>query len=565
MSEKIINLNWSVNTRENILSQLKNDKFDILIIGGGITGAGIAREAALRGLKTAIIDREDFAFGTSSRSSKLAHGGFRYLSYGEFKLVREATTERNWLRNHFTHNVRPLKMFMVGSETVGIKPYEVKIGIRLYDFLSNFLSKFKQYGHHRFYKKEKAMRIQPNMREEGLEIIGEYYDTNVDDARLTIETIKEAITTGDVVALNYFSAESFNKEDGKIVSVNGFDHISGEKFPIFATHIVNATGIWTDELLHEGHRKVIRPTKGVHVVVPANSVGNVDGIGLKSIDDGRTFFVLNREDITLIGTTDTDYSNKKNGLPNEDLSFPYCSQEDCDYLFRTVNFLFPKANLTYDDIISTYAGVRPLVMEEGKDESEVSRKHVILDTDDGLTTLCGGKLTTFRKMAEDLIYHLISKDQSFADKIPTKMKKKNYSRQPYLVNLTRKEWDTYLKSNSLDIASSITDYLYNQYGMGAKAILEKIKEQPDLGIPFIENHPFIPAEIHYILEHEMAIHLFDVLRRRTEIFMKVRHDHQQIIAEKIANLMAPVLGWDESQKSSEIRSYLEHIKRTIWF
>lgn len=573
MTDTIMNTSWSSMHRDQYINRLKNETFDLLVIGGGITGAGIVREAALRGLKAALIDKHDFAFGTSSRSSKMAHGGFRYLEYHEFKIVREATTERNWLRAHFTHNVRPLTMHMIGAESVGIPASDVKLGIRIYDLLSNVFSSFKQYGKHRFYEKDEATRIQPNMRIEGLESLGKFYDTNVDDARLVIETIKESVHLGDCVAVNYVGAESFVKQDGnqdgKIVGVSVHDGISDETFQISANHVINATGIWTDELLPNDHRKIIRPTKGVHVVVPANRIGNVGGIGLKSIDDDRTFFVLDREDITLIGTTDTDYLDKKNGQPNEDLGYPYCSKEDCDYLFKSVNFLFPEAKLTYEDIISTFAGVRPLVLEEGnEDESAVSRKHAIIDTENGLTTICGGKLTTFRKMAEELLYHLFSKDKSLAAKVSRKQKKKNYSKKPYLINLTRAEWDKFLKSEQSclpDLPSTILEYLYVQYGKGAMEIIDLVKKNPDLGTPIMDSHPFIPAEVQYCVDHEMVYHLFDMIRRRTEIFMLVNHAQQYLIAEKIATIMAPLLGWDDNLKQQEISTYLEHIKNTIWF
>ncbi|MHA1619101.1 MAG: glycerol-3-phosphate dehydrogenase/oxidase [Promethearchaeota archaeon] len=568
MSDTIIKTPWSSLHRDQYIKRLKNETFDLLIIGGGITGAGIAREAALRGLKSALIDKNDFAFGTSSRSSRMAHGGFRYLAYHEFKIVREATTERNWLRTHFTHNVRPLKMYMIGAESVGITPSEVKLGIRIYDLLSNFLSSFKQYAKHRFYDNELACQIQPKMRQEGLERLGEYYDTNVDDARLVVETIKESVYLGDCVAVNYVAAEGFVKQDGKIVGVSARDGISNDSFQISAKHIVNATGIWTDELLPNDHRKMIRPTKGVHVVVPTHRIGNVDGIGLRSIDDGRTFFVLDRDDITLIGTTDTDYPDKKNNIPNEDLGYPYCDQEDCDYLFKSVNYLFPEANLTYDDIIATYAGVRPLVMEEGKDESAVSRKHAIFDTEDGLTTICGGKLTIFRLMAEELLYHIFSKNESLAAKVSRKQKKKNYSRKPYLINLTHKDWDKFLQTESSgqsNLPSNILENLYIQYGKGAMEIIDLVKKSPDLGIPIMKEHPFIPAEVIYCVDHEMVFHLFDMLRRRSEIFMKVRHSQQNLIAEKIAKIMAPILGWNDETRRREISTYLDHIKHTVWF
>ncbi|MHA1777836.1 MAG: hypothetical protein DRO88_07100 [Promethearchaeia archaeon] len=564
MSDSITKIDWSSKKRQDYIQHLKSEKFDFVIIGGGITGAGIAREAALRGLTVALIDMEDFAFGTSSRSSKLAHGGFRYLSQGEFKLVRESTTERNWLRTDFSHNCRPLKMFMLGDKKTGISPIEVKIGISLYDFLSNFGSKYKQFDKHRFYSKEKAALIQPKMRMDNLKMLGEFYDTNIDDARLTLETIKEAVFLGGTIAVNYCKAEEFEHENGKITALKVYDILGDEHFTIKGKHFVNATGIWTDDLLPSGHRRVIRPTKGVHVTVPVGRVGNIDGLGVKSIDDGRVFFILNREDITLIGTTDTDYKDKRNGLPNEDFASPYCTKEDCDYLFHTVNYLFPEANLTYDDIISTYAGIRPLVMEEGKSESEVSRKHVIFDTDGGLTTICGGKLTTYRKMAEDLLYHVLQQDLDLKSRIPKKMKKKNYSRRPFLIKLTKADWDEFLSKTATTLPAKILDHLFIQYGKGAQEIVITVQKSPQKGEPFLNGHPFIPAEIEYILAHENVIHLMDVLRRRTEIFMKVKYTRQEEIAGKIADIMGRILNWDESQKAEEIGHYMDYIKNTIW-
>ncbi|MCK5345317.1 MAG: glycerol-3-phosphate dehydrogenase/oxidase, partial [Candidatus Heimdallarchaeota archaeon] len=408
-NRQIETVRWTSLDRQKYIDRLKSEVFDLVIIGGGVTGAGLVREAALRGIKTALIDKNDFASGTSSKSSKLAHGGFRYLTQREFKLVRESTTERNWLRAHFTHNVRPTKFNVCVFENDKMTESKMKVGIRLYDLLSNFGSRFKQFGKHKFLTPEEALEEQPQLNSSQLLMIGQYYDTNLDDGRLTLESIKESLCLGDVAAVNYVEARQFHETDGRISSVEVHDSLADENFEIRGLQFINATGIWTDNLLEKGHSPspIMRPTKGVHVQVPQDRIGNNGCLGINSIDDGRFFFILEREGINLIGTTDTDYPLQENGRPNEDINLPYCTKEDCDYLFRTVNHAFPNAHLTYDDIISTYAGIRPLVMEEDKDESQVSRKHVIIDSPNGLTTICGGKLTTFRLMAEETLYHII--------------------------------------------------------------------------------------------------------------------------------------------------------------
>ncbi len=565
MDNSILDMEWSCKNRDKDLQRLKSEKFDLVIIGGGITGAGIAREAALRGIKTAIVDKNDFGYGTSSRSSKLAHGGFRYLAKGEIKIVRESTTERNWLRTHFSHNVRPLKTNVCVYKNHGITKSKTKIGIFLYDFISNFLSKYKQFGKHSFFEPEEAIKNQPAIDPNGLEMMGQYYDNHIDDGRLTLETIKEAVFLGDIVALNYLEVLDYEYENDTIKGIFVKDDVNKEQFSIHATQVVNATGIWTDDLLKKYPNKLIRPTKGVHVVVPKDRVGNNDAFGLQSIDDGRYFFAMERDGLTVIGTTDTDYPMDEPGTVNRDLNLPYCTKADCDYLFNTVNTMFPQANLTYEDIVSTWAGIRPLVQEEGKDESAISRKHQIIDSFGGLTSICGGKLTTYRLMAEELIYHIISQKGGFGNPIPKQQLKKGFSKQEFKVNLSLNEWNQYLVENPQKMDMDILKILHQQYGKGVYSILKIVEDDPEKGQRFMANQPFIPAEIEYILEHEYCFHLIDILRRRTEIFMKVRHDQQPEIALNVGKIMAAYFNWSEERLQNEVNEYLAHIKKTIWF
>ena len=251
-----------------------------------------------------VTDKNDFAFGTSSRSSKLTHGGFRYLSSGEFGIVRQSCTERNWLRTDFPNLVRPLA-FNIASYEDGyvFKPWKIKFGIRMYDLISNFLSKYKNYGKHKFYKKDEILEEEKSMKSDGLVMVGQYYDTNVDDSRLAMETIKESVVSGNVVALNYVRMNDYILENDKIVGIKAIDEFSSEEFAIKGTQVINATGIWTDEQLRNYPQKVIRPTKGVHIVVCADRIGNKNAFGVKSIDDGRFFFILRREDFSKASRT----------------------------------------------------------------------------------------------------------------------------------------------------------------------------------------------------------------------------------------------------------------------
>ncbi len=555
--DSIFNPKWIFKNRASYIDRLKTENFDLIIIGGGITGAGIAREAALRSIKTALLDKNDFAFGTSSRSSKLIHGGLRYLTQGGFKLVRESTTERNWLRVHFPNLIRPLPFYLCSYEDGKMSRGIVRIAVRLYDLLSNFKSKYKNYKKWEILTPEEIMAQEPAIKKTGLLNAGKYYDTSVDDARLTLETIKESIAIGDVTAVNYIKVEDYIVQTGQIKGVKVTDILTGEKFQIQGTQVVNATGIWTDSLLQDYPNKIIRPTKGVHIVIKRERLGNNNALALTSVDDGRVFFVLPRGEFTLIGTTDTDYTGN--------LDDPHCSKEDCDYLFNTVNNIFPNAHLNYDDIISTYAGLRPLIFEQNaRNESAISRKHVIIDTKDGLTTIAGGKLTTFRKMGEDLLYHLISKNV-FKHSFSKKMLKKNYSKIPYLIGLNRHEWDEFLKDNAPNVPGDILDLLYQQYGKGAMEIIRNILKNPELSQKFLPENQFIPAEIDYILKYEFAPHLIDVMSRRTEIAIKVHHSKQHLIAEKVADIMGDAYGWNISEKNREIKEYMDYITKTIWF
>ena len=556
LEKKLFDQSWNYKNRDKNLQKLQDTNYDIVIIGAGITGAGVAREASMRGLKVACVDMQDFAAGTSSRSSKLAHGGIRYLSIGDFDLVHESTTERNWLLAHLPHLVRPIPFLFVHLEGGKYKKRTITSAVKIYDFLGNKDTEFKIYKEHKWYKPEEMFELEPEYIREGNLGGAVYYDNNVDDARLTIETLKEAVIRGaDIV--NYCKVSGYLKDNGKIIGVKCKDLENDTDFEIKGTLVVNATGIWTDKLLENYPNDIpiplIRPTKGVHVQFRRKHVKNNMATIITSIADKRAFFVLPRDkNFTIIGTTDTDYDG--------DLANPFCNKEDADYLIESVKYYFPNAELNYDNILSTYAGIRPLVMQKGKSESEISRKHIIFFSEDGLLTITGGKLTAFRSMAEDLLKKVVEKEI-----FPNIERQENFSKQKFVISLKKEKWLEAFKKSKLDLDNDIADHLYQQYGIGAIKILELIKQDASLKEKIDEENNFIKAEILYCLKYEPTPHLMDMFCRRTEMSLWIDHRKASEVAKKVAEIMAKEYAWDENKKNQEIEFYMEYIKKTVSF
>jgi glycerol-3-phosphate dehydrogenase len=556
LEERLFNQEWKEKKRINIKNNLKTKKYDICVIGAGITGAGIAREAAMRDLSVAIVDMQDFAAGTSSRSSKLAHGGIRYLSHGDMDLVKEATRERNWMRVQIPHLVRPIPFLFVHLKDSKYKKRDIVAACKLYDFLSDKNSQFKNYKKHQWYSPEEVIEMEPEYIREGNLGGAVYYDNNIDDARLTIETVKEAVIRGGD-ALNYCKVVDYLKRDGKIYGVKCRDMEDDEEFQVLSKVVVNATGIWTDELVErypdEVPEPVIRPTKGVHLQYKREHIKNNMATIVFSITDGRAFFVLPRnQHYTIIGTTDTDYRG--------DLANPFCNKEDADYLIESVKYYFPNAELDYKNILSTYAGIRPLVMQKGKSESEISRKHLIFRSEDGLLTITGGKLTEWRAMAEDL-FEKIEELEIF----PNIKREKHFSRQEYVITLEEEDWKESLHKFEFQLEEDILSHLYQQYGKGALKILELINEDSTLSDRIIDENYFIKAEILYILRYELTTHLIDVFCRRTEMALWINHKNASEAARKVGEIMSEEYSWDKATLDHEIQNYLDYVKKTVSF
>jgi len=556
LEKKLFDQSWTFKNKEKIIQKMQRSQYDVVIIGAGITGAGVAREAAMRNLSVAVVDMQDFAAGTSSRSTKMAHGGIRYIAYSEMDLVKSATRERNWMRVQIPHLVRPLPFFLPIIEGSKYKKRDIQGATKIYDFLSDDKSEFKNYKKSKLYTAEEVYELEPEFNRENLQGGLIYYDTNIDDARLTIEILKEAIIRG-ADSINYCKVIGYIKNDGKIVGIKCKDLENNSDFKIRASLVINATGIWTDDLIENYPdtipKPLIRPTKGVHLLYKRENVGNTMANGLYSNIDNRFFFVIPRnKNYTLVGTTDTDYQG--------DLANPFCDKEDADYLIESVKLFYPNAQLHYENILSTYAGIRPLVMQKGKSETEVSRNHIILFSNDNLLTITGGKLTEWRKMAEDLFEHIEEKNI-----FPKIKKEKNWSRQPFIISLEKDEWLDILQNSSMLLDDDISDHLYQQYGKGAIRIINLIKEDESLKERVIDENDFIYAEILYVLRYEMSPHLIDVFCRRTEMSLWIHHRRASEAAEKVARIMQKEYSWDNETKNREIQTYLEYIKKTVSF
>ncbi|MEM7039750.1 MAG: glycerol-3-phosphate dehydrogenase/oxidase, partial [Bacteroidota bacterium] len=375
--------------RSEKAQKLQTGEFDLLVIGGGMTGAGIALDGASRGLKTALVEMQDFGAGTSSRSTKLIHGGLRYLKQFEIKLVREVGQERAILYANAPHIVIPEQMILPVMKGGTYGRFGLSIGLWIYDRLA----KVRKDERRKMMSAERALRFEPLMRKDGLKSAGMYHEYRTDDARLVMEVMKTAAHQG-AVCMNHVKATELIYEAGKIKGAKVEDRFSGEKYEIRAKVVVNAAGPWVDEVRKLDNSlkgKRLHHTKGVHLVVPHARLPLKYAVYF-DIFDGRMMFAIPRGRWTYFGTTDTTYEN--------DLVHPRVTRSDADYLLKAVNHMFPSVKLTDADVRSSWAGIRPLIHEDGKSPSELSRKDEIFYSETGLVTIAGGKLTGFRKMAE---------------------------------------------------------------------------------------------------------------------------------------------------------------------
>jgi glycerol-3-phosphate dehydrogenase len=526
---------------------------DVLVIGGGIVGAAVARDAALRGFRTALIDKGDFGSGTSSRSSRLVHGGLRYLETGDFRLVFEASRERRILMKIAPHLVRPLP-FIIPVYTGGrVPPWKLRAGMWLYDGLALF----RNVQRHRWLSPRETLRADPGLRQKGLRGAGLYYDAQTDDARLVLATARSAARAGALVA-NYAEVTSLLKSDGLVRGAVVRDVLDGDVHSVRALTVVNAAGPWVDALrrLDEpGAAPLLRLTKGVHVAVPRTRLTSPSAVTVISPIDGRVMFVLPWGEISYIGTTDTDYDGS--------LDEVRATGEDVVYLLRSANAFFPEARLTPADVLSTWASLRALVAPRVEQAAvAVSREHRIVESAAGLVTVAGGKLTTHRAMASGAVDVVAARLRRIDGRpVPPRARTDLHT----LPGGEAADLEVLVDSLLVrDIKEPVARHLVENYGSEAAAVANQVEKNRVLGRPLIEGRPEIRAEVAHAVEREMAVRLGDLLMRRLHLF-QLAPGASVKVAAAVARKMRELLQWTATREADELALYLEEVKRSRMF
>ena len=525
------------------LERLRDESFDVVVIGGGITGAAAARDAARRGYRTALVEARDFAEGTSSRSSRLIHGGLRYLENLELDLVFEASQERRTLLRIAPHMVRPLPFLFPLYEEGRVGRRKLDAGMWLYDALSLF----RNIERHQMLEPDELLEREPALRRDGLLGGARYYDAQVDDARLVLATVLGAAEAGAAVA-NRVEAVEVERRDGAVGGVRVRSE-EGEAWTVPCRLVLNATGPWVDRTVERAGGswpRGLRPTRGSHVQVPREELGHETALIFESPLDRRIMFVLPWRDLTMIGTTDVDYG----GAPEEVVP----TAGDVAYLLASVNRLFPAADLGPDHVLAAWAGLRPLVAGvEEESEEEVSRDFVITEGPPGMLTIAGGKLTSHRHMAEELVdraggfleeaFGLEPEAACDTDRVP-------------LPGGDFEELDPFRReladrAAAHRLPASSVDRLARAYGSRADRVLEILDDRPALREPVVEERPYLAAEVVHAARREMALHVEDVVFRRTHLGHETRHAFPEG-CRRVARLMGDELGWSEARRREEV-------------
>jgi len=524
--------------RARAIERLGNERFDVLVIGGGITGVGVARDAAVRGLSVALVERDDFASGTSSRSSRLVHGGLRYLEHGHLHLVFESSLERRRLLDLAPHLVRPLEFTWPVYEGSRVPRWKLGAGLFLYDLLALF----RNVAPHRRLDPDEVIAREPKLLADGLTGGASYYDAATDDARLTLATALGAREAGAAV-VNHAGVRRLTalrgRTDGAIVA----DAISGAETALRARVVVNAAGPWSDEIrrLDEpGAPPTLRGTKGVHITVPRGRVGNHAALTLLSPVDGRVMFVLPGDTHTIVGTTDTETTATPDDVR--------ASRADVAYLLDAANHFFPAARLTADDVVCAWAGIRPLIAGRfGEDPAGASREHEITVSDHGVVSVSGGKLTTYRAMSAEVV-----------DVVERELGNSKRASETAKVALPGGELDSLEQEIERALrataSSSRAEHLVHAYGSRWNSVWSLSKEDPSLATPLVSGLPYTGAELAYAVDAELALTVTDLLVRRTKVAFETR-DHGRGIAPMAARIAGARLGWDDATRDAAIAAY----------
>jgi glycerol-3-phosphate dehydrogenase len=527
--------------RRAALARMREERFDVVVIGGGVVGAGSALDAVTRGLSVALVEARDYAGGTSSRSSKLVHGGLRYLEQRDFHLVREALKERSLLLNTLApHLVQPVPFLFPFKQRMWERTY-IGAGMLLYDGLGGH----QGLPRHRHLTRRGALAIAPALRKDSLVGAVQYYDAKVDDARHTLTVARTAAHYGAAVA-NEARVVGFLREGERVTGVRVRDAQTGEELDVRSREVVNATGVWTDDVQHlvgERGKFQVRASKGIHLVVPRDRIQLDTGLILRT--EKSVLFVIPWGRHWIVGTTDTDWTLDK--------QHPAASRTDIEYLFEHVNAVLTQP-LTHEDVEGVYAGLRPLLTGESESSSQLSREHMVAVPTPGLVAVAGGKYTTYRVMAKDAIDAAArGLDRSVPPSVTDTTELLGATGFRALWNRRERLAD----ASGLHVAR--VEHLLRRYGSRIDDLLTELRERPELGRPLPGADDYLAVELRYAASHEGALHLDDVLTRRTRISIET-WDRGLEASEPAARLMGEVLGWDEPEIAREVDVYRARVE-----
>lgn len=534
-------------TREDSIKRLMlsaepGQELDVLVIGGGITGAGIALDASSRGLSTAVVESQDWASGTSSRSSKLIHGGLRYLQMLDFKLVMEALAERDLLLTEIApHLVRPIPFLYPLKHRVWERAF-VGAGIALYDVLASIRRGKCALPWHRHLSRSQVSAVFPDLSASAAVGAIQYWDANVDDARFVVTVLRTALEHGTQAASRVKVTEITKDESGAVNGAVLLDLETGKSFPVRARNVINSTGVWTEEsqdLAGDSGGLRVLASKGIHIVVPRESVDGEVGLILQT--KTSVLFVIPWSRYWVIGTTDTPWT--------EDLENPTANAKDIDYVLNEANSVL-KSPLTLDDVLGTWAGLRPLLQpgtKEGTSSAKVSREHTVASPVKGLTVIAGGKFTTYRVMAKDAVDFALGKS---AQANPSVTKTLALTGAGKSVSADLKK-----KFEEFGWNEAMLDHLDHRYGTNVQDIVNICEADKSMAKPIENASAYLRAEIVYAVTHEGALHLEDIMARRTRMTYEYKNEGQAAVAE-IAAIAAKELDWSKKRLESEVASYL---------
>ena len=530
--------------RADAIAKMAERELDVLVIGGGVVGAGSALDAVSRGLSTAIVEARDWASGTSSRSSKLIHGGLRYLEMLDFGLVHEALRERGLLLDRIApHLVRPVPFLYPLQHRVWERAY-AGTGIALYDAMAYVSGSARGLKRHRHLSRKHALREAPCLRPDALTGAIQYWDAQEDDARFTLTLVRTAAQFG-ALAASRIQVNGFLRAGERVTGASVTDLETGRAFEVRAKQVINATGVWTDDTQAMADTRGqfhVRASKGIHLVVPRDRLTSSTGLILRT--EKSVLFVIPWGRHWIIGTTDTDWSLAK--------AHPAASSSDIDYLLEHVNSVL-SSPLTREDVEGVYAGLRPLLTGESESTSKLSREHVVGHPVPGLVVVAGGKFTTYRVMAADAV------DEA-ARTMDAKVPESCTADLPLAGAVGYQAlWNQRLSlAATAGIHVARIEHLLNRYGSLIHELLDMIRADPSLAEPLPGADDYLAVEARYAVTHEDARHVDDVLARRTRISIE-SWDRGVAAASTVANLMADVLGWDEAEKKREVEYYLGRV------